>query len=118
MDDVKFGCIGVDVAGYSLNNLRSLLQENGLDTFIVNNSFLTKNKPYGKGKYLQAECRGLLSETTTLSVLSEYIRYTTDIETYFLILRTALLDITAANALVNELYYQGLIKPRKSHETN
>lgn len=113
MDAIEFGGIGVDAEGYSLQSLRRLFEENGLDSFIANHSFLGKDDPYKEGRYLQAECRGLLCETTTLNVLSGYISYTTDIETYLLILRTALLDITAANVLVNEMYYQGLITPRK-----
>lgn len=113
MDAIEFGCIGVDVKGYSLHSLRRLFEENGLDSFIANHSFLGEDAPYKECRYLQAECRGLLCETTTLYVLSGYISYTTDIETYLLILRTALLDITAANALVNEMYYQELIKPKR-----
>ena len=113
MSDIQFGSIGVDVEGYSNQGLRRLFEENGLDSFIANSTFLGKGDPYKEGRYLQAHCGGLLCETTSLTVLSGYISYTTDIETYFLILRTALLDITAANALVNEMYYQGLITPRR-----
>lgn len=109
--DIEFGCIGVDVEGYSLHSLRRLFKENGLDAFIDNATFLVKD-PCKEGSYLQAECRGLLCETTSLYVFRGFITYITDIETYLLILRTALLDITTANALINEMYYQGLIKPR------
>lgn len=112
MDAIEFGSIGVDVEGYYNQDLRKLFEENGLDKFIANSNFLGKD-PYKEGKYLQAECRGLLCETTSLYVLSGYISYTSDIETYLLILRTALLDITTANALINEMYYQGLITPRR-----
>lgn len=112
MDAIEFGCIGVDIEGYSHQGLRRLFEENGLDSFIANHNLLGKDDPYKEGIYLQSECSGPLCESTTLNVLSGYIRYTSDIETYLLILRTALLDITAANALVNEMYYQGLIKPR------
>lgn len=112
MDEIKFGCIGVDVEGYSLHSLRKLFEENGLDKFIANSNFLGKGNAYKEGRYLQSECTGPLRKSTTLNVLSGYISYTTDIETYLLILRTALLDITVANALVNEMYYQGLINPR------
>jgi hypothetical protein len=113
MSDIEFGCIGVDVEGYSQQGLRRLFEENGLDSFIANHSFLGEDGPYKEGRYLQAECRGLLRETTSLYVLSGYISHTTDIETFLLILRTALLDITAANALINEMYYQGLITPKR-----
>ena len=113
MDAIAFGYIGVDVEGYSNQGLRRLFEENGLNSFIANYSFLGKGNTYKEGRYLQAKCRGLLCETTSLTVFSGYISYTTDIETYLLILRTALLDITAANALINEMYYQGLITPRR-----
>lgn len=112
MNNVEFGNIGVDVANYTPGILHDLLNENGLGTFTNNKVFSDPNHVYSEGNYLQAVCRGLLCETTSLYVLSGYINYTTDIETYLLILRTALLDITAANALINEMYYQGLIKPR------
>ena len=111
MNDLKFGCIGVDVKGYLPDSLRKLFEENGLDKFIANYSLPGKDNAYKEGRYLQSECRGPLAGTTTLYVLSGYINYTADIETYLLILRTALLDIALANELVNDLYYQGLIKP-------
>lgn len=113
MDAIEFGYIGVDVEGYSNQSLRKLFEENGLDKFIANPNFLGKDNAYKEGRYLQSECNGPLYEPTTLNVLSGYIGYTSDIETYLLILRTALLDITAANALINEMYYQGLITPRR-----
>lgn len=113
MDAIEFGYIGVDVEGYLPDSLRKLFEENGLDSFIANHSLLGKDNAYKEGRYLQSECNGPLRESTKLSVLSGYILYTSDIETYLLILRTALLDITAANALINEMYYQGLITPRR-----
>ncbi len=114
MDAIEFGRIGVDVEGYSHQGLRRLFEENGLDSFIATCDFIGKDDPYKEGRYLQSECRGPLCESTTLNVLNGYITCTTDIETYLLILRTALLDITAANALTNEMYYQGLITPRRT----
>ena len=47
-----------------------------------------------------------------------YIQFITDMENYLHILRVGILDPDAANSLVEELYLQGLIKPRNSHETN
>ena len=120
MDTIAFGDIGVDVKGYTPTGLLSLFAENSLDTFINKAIFLylDSDRTYREGLYLQSDCRGLLTEVSTVYISSGFIRYTTDIETYLLILRSALLDITVANTLVNEMYYQGLIKPRNSHETN
>ena len=39
-------------------------------------------------------------------------------ENYLHILRVGILDPDAANGLIEELYLQGLIKPRNSYETN
>ena len=114
MNEILFGDIGVDVKGYTHEGLHSLFVENSLDKFINTSVFLglDSERPCKEGGYLQAECRGPLSYTTVIYVLSGYIRYTTDLDTYLLILSTSLLDIDAANALVNDLYHQGLIKPR------
>lgn len=115
MDSILFGYIGVDVKNYMPEDLYRLFIENGLETFTHSATFLGREWRYREGNYLQAECRGLLTETTNIYVLSGYIRYTTDMDTYLLILRTALLDTDLANELVNDLYYQGLIKPRTYH---
>ena len=114
MDNVDFGSIGVYVENYTPDSICKLLIENGLDAFINDGIYLDSENKYTEGKYLQTECRGPLTDTTTVYVLSGYICYTTDMETYLLILRTALLDIALANELVNDLYYQGLIKPRNT----
>ena len=116
MNNVDFGIIGVNVENYTPESLHSLFVKNGLDKFISTSIFLGlgRNRAYTEGNYLQTKCRGLLAGTTNVCVLSGYIRYTTDMETYLLILRTALLDIAIANELVNELYYQRLIKPRNT----
>ena len=114
MDNIEFGEIGVVVKDYTPEGLHSLFVENSLDKFINTHIFLGlgKERVYREGNYLQAECRGLITDRTVVYVLSGYIRYTTDMDTYLLILRTALLDTDLANELVNDLYYQGLIKPR------
>ncbi len=111
MNNVEFGSIGVNVENYTPDSIYKLFIENGLDAFI-GRIYLGSAHKYTEGRYLQTEFRGPLVGTTTVCVLSGYILYTTDMETYLLILRTALLDIDAANALVNGLYHQGLIKPR------
>ena len=118
MNNVDFGSIGVNVENYTPDSIYKLFIENGLDAFISDRTYLGSENKYTEGKYLQTEFRGPLADTTTVYVLSGYILYTTDMETYLLILRTALLDIAIANELVNDLYYQGLIKPRNSYETN
>ena len=110
--DIKFGDIGVDVANYTPGIIHDLLIENGLGTFISNKVFPDLNHVYREGNYLQTECGGPISETTIIYVLSGYIRHTTGMDTFLLILRTAVLDINLANALVSDLYREGLIKPR------
>ena len=112
MVDIIFGDIGVNVKNYSPEGIHRLFIENGLDKFINVNFDLGRENVYREGDYLQAECRGLISETTIVYVLRGYIRHTTDMDTYLLILRTALLDVDLANDLINNLYYEGLIKPR------
>lgn len=112
MVDIMFGDIGVNVKNYSPEGIHRLFVENGLDSFISMNFDLGRENVYRGGKYLQAECRGPISETTFIYVLSGFIRYTTDMDTFLLILRTALLDVDLANALVSDLYREGLIKPR------
>lgn len=112
MDNIEFGRIGVDVENYTPEALHRLFIENGLETFTRSATFLGRGWGYREGNYLQAECRGLITDRTVVYVLNGYIRYTTDIDTYLLILRTALLDTDLANELVNDLYYQGLINPR------
>ena len=112
MVDIIFGDIGVNVKNYSPEGIHRLFVENGLAKFIKVNSYLDREDVYREGTYLQAECRGLISETTIIYVLRGYIRHTTDMDTFLLILRTAVLDINLANALVSDLYREGLIKPR------
>ena len=112
MKQIIFGAIGVDVKDYTPEAVHRLFIENGLETFTHSATFLGRRWGYREGNYLQAECRGLITDRTVIYVLNGYIRYTTDMDTYLLILRTALLDADLANELVNDLYYQGLIKPR------
>ena len=114
MDNIEFGRIGVNVENYTPEDIHNLFVENGLDEFINTAIFLGLDREhvYKESRYLQTECRGQIYDRTTVYVLSGYIRYTTDIDTYLLILRTALLDADLANALVIDLFRQGLIKPR------
>ena len=114
MIDIQFGSIGVDVENYTPEDLYKLFIKNGLDGFIRNTILSGREAVYSKGKYLQSECRGELIEATNLCVMTGFIRYTTNMDTYMLILRTALLDADIANEILNDLYYEGLIKPRTS----
>lgn len=112
MDNIDFGSIGVNVENHTPDSICKLFIENGIDAFINDRIYLGNANRYTEGAYLQTECRGPLASTTTVYVLWGYIHYMTDMQTYLLMLRTALLDINLANELVNDLYYQGLIKPR------
>lgn len=112
MSDIDFGSIGVDVANWTPGSIHDLLTENGLGTFINDHGFYSDNHNYSTGNYLQTDSAGSINEETRVSVLNGYIRYVTDIDTFILILSTALLDMDTANALINDLYYEGLIKPR------
>ena len=115
MDSIEFGSIGVDVANCTPGSIHDLLIENGLSTFIINRGFYSDDHVYSNGNYLQTVERGVISEKTFICVLNGYIRYTTDMDTFLLILRTAVLDLNLANALVIDLYREGLIKPRNNH---
>lgn len=114
MYNIQFGSIGVDVKDYTPEGIHDLFVENGLDRFISTDIFLCLGRElaYKEDKYLQTESRGKIDEFTAVYVLCGYIRYTTDMDTYLLVLRTALLDTDLANELINDLYCEGLIKPR------
>ena len=111
MNNIDFGSIGVDVANCTLGSIHDLLIENGLSTFI-DRGFFSDDHVYSNGNWLQTVARGVIYEKTYICVLNGYVHYVTDMDTFLLILRTAVLDLNLANELVNDLYYQGLIKPR------
>lgn len=112
IDVIDFGSLGVNVANCTPGSVHDLLIENGLGTFINNRSFYSDDRVYSNGNYLQTVERGIISEKTLVCILNGHIHYTTDMDTFLLILRTAVLDLNLANALVNDLYREGLIKPR------
>lgn len=118
MHDVEFGRIGVRVKNYTPDEIYKLFVENGLDSFLNISNLFARDNPYTEGSYLQSDFGGPINKSISLYTFSGYIKYTTDMETYFLILRTALLDMDAANALVIALYHEGLIKPRNNYETD
>ncbi len=114
---IEFGNVGVCVGGYTKESLYILLEEHSLES-LMDERYLSDSKRIAKYKYLQSEIQGPYSKDTTLNIHGGYINFVTDMENYLHILRVGILDPDAANGLVKELYLQGLIKPRKSHETN
>ena len=112
MDSIDFGSIGVDVANCTPGSIHDLLIENGLGTFTDIRGFYSDDHVYSNGNYLQTVERGIISKKTRVCVLNGYIQYITGIDTFLLILSTALLDINTANALINDLFQTGSIKPR------
>ena len=114
---VEFGNVGVCVGGYTKDSLYALLTEHNLET-LMDAHYLSDSSLIDKHMYLQSESLGPYREGNTLSVHGGYIHFVTDMENYLLILRVGILDPDAANGLIEELYLQGLIKPRNSYETN
>ena len=78
----------------------------------MDNHYLSDSKLIGKDMYLQAAYHGKFKEDSYLNVYAGYIHYVIDMENYLYILRVGILDPDMANSLVEELYLQGLIKPR------
>ena len=106
-----FGNIGVYVEGYTAESLYELLEDHGLEN-LFEVSLLKDTKAFNQNMYLQSENQGLFKEGITVSVYRDFIAYITDMENFLLILRTGILDPDTANSLVEELYLQGLLKPR------
>ena len=114
---IEFGNVGVCVGGYTKESLYAFLTEHNLETLMDDHYFSDSNL-IDKHMYLQSESLGPYREGNTLNIHGGYIHFVTDMENYLHILRVGILDIDAANNLVDELYSQGLIKPRNSHETD
>ena len=114
---IEFGNVGVCVGGYTKESLYAYLTEHHLETLIDAN-YLSNSSLIDKHMYLQAETLGPYREGITLNIHGGFIHFITDMENYLHILRVGILDPDAANSLVEELYLQGLIKPRNSHETD
>ena len=115
--NIQFGNVGVCVGGYTKESLYAYLTEHNLET-LMDSRYLSDTTLIDKHMYLQSESLGPYREDNTLNVYAGYIHFITDMENYLHILRVGILDPDAANDLIDELYLQGLIKPRKSHETN
>ena len=113
--NIEFGNVGVCVGDYTLETLYELLEEHGLES-LIEEGYLRDSKPLNENMYLQSEVRGPYIEGNPLTVHSAFIRHVIDMENFLLILRVGILDPDAANSLVEELFLQGLIKPRKDHE--
>ena len=108
---IEFGNVGVCVGGYTKDSLYALLTKHNLET-LMDNRYLNASKLIGKNMYLQPENHGKFKEDSSLNIHEGYIHFITDMENYLHILRVGILDADAANDLVEELYLQGLIKPR------
>ena len=114
---IEFGNVGVYVGGYTKESLYAYLTEHNLETLMVDR-YVSDSSLIGKHMYLQSVSLGPYREGNTLSIHGGYIHFVTDMENYLHILRVGILDPDVANDLIEELYLQGLIKPRKSHETD
>ena len=114
---IAFGNVGVRVGGYTKDSLYALLTEHNLQT-LMDDHYVSNSSLIGKHMYLQSESLGPYREGNTLNIHGGYIHFVTDMENYLHILRVGILDPDAANDLVEELYLQGLIKPRISYATN
>ena len=114
---IQFGNVGVCVGGYTKESLYAYLTEHGLES-LIDESYLRASKPLNQNMYLQSEVLGPYIKDNPITVNSTFIHYVTDMENFLHILRVGILDPDAANSLVEELYLQGLIKPRNSYETN
>lgn len=106
-----FGDIGVCVEGYTAESIYELLKDHGLEGLF--NDSLLDTKPFNQSIYLQSTHKGLFAEYITVTAL-DFITYIADMDTFLHILRVGILDPDAANSLVEELYLQGLIKPRNT----
>ena len=114
---IEFGNVGVCVGGYTKESLYAFLTEHNLET-LMDDHYLSDSSLIANYMYLQSETLGPYREGITLNIHGGYIQFITDMENYLHILRVGILDPDAANSLVEELYLQGLIKPRNSHETD
>lgn len=117
MQPVQFGNIGVCVEGFTKESLHAFLESHCLGD-LLDKQYFKNSIEFNRNMYLQSEIVGPYREENTLSVHRGYIRYVTDMDIFLLILRTGILDADAANNLVDELYSQGLIKPRNRDETD
>ena len=115
--NIQFGNVGVCVGGYTKESLYAYLTEHNLET-LMDDHYLSDSTIIDNYMYLQSESLGPYREGNTVSVHGGFVHFVTDMENFLHILRVGILDPDAANDLIEELYLQGLIKPRNSYETN
>ena len=110
--NIEFGNVGVCVGGYTKESLYAYLTEHNLET-LMDERYLSDSKPFDQNMYLQSESRGPYKEASTINIhRGFFVHFVTDMENFLLILRVGILDPDTANSLIEELYLQGLIKPR------
>ena len=105
-----FGNIGVCVKDYTRDSLYALLVEHHLGD-LMDGRYMNADKPFTQNTYLQSERHGRFTEDTLLNVHEGIVNYVIDMENFLLILRVGILDVDAANSLIEEFHSQGLIKP-------
>lgn len=109
--NIPFGSVGVCVEDYTRESLYELLEVHKLEE-LMHKSYLSNSDSLDENTYLQSEYAGLFRKLTTLNVFNGYVRYVTDMDNFLHIICVGLIDPDMANSLVDELYSQGLIKPR------
>ena len=110
---ILFGNIGVCVGGYTKESIYTLLAEHSLEALLMDNPHLRDSNIIAKDMYLQSRSLGPYKEDNTVSVYGGFAHFVTDMENFLHILLVGILDPDAANSLIDELYSQGLIKPRE-----
>ena len=115
--NIQFGNVGVCVGGYTKESLYAYLTEHGLES-LIDESYLSDSSLIDKHMYLQSESLGPYREGNTVNIHGGFAHFVTDMENFLHVLRAGILNPDAANGLIEELYLQGLIKPRNSYETN
>ena len=114
MEAVQFGNIGGCVEDFTKESLHEFLESHYLDE-LLDTQYFKESKKWTRNMYLQTENTGPYREDTTINIHGGCVRYVTGMDTFLLILHTGILSPDAANGLVDELYSQGLIKPRNYH---
>ena len=114
--NLVFGNIGVCLEDYTQASLYNLIVERKLDDLMPIHKIVAI-KPYTENTFLQSESHGPFRVGNTIDIHEGFIQFVTDMENFLLILSVGILDPDAANSLIEELYLQGLIKPRNSYET-
>ena len=110
---IAFGNVGVCVGDYTKESLYALLEEHNLES-LIDERYLRDYKPLGQNMYLQSESLGPYREDNTINIHGGFVHFITDMENFLHVLRVGILDPDVANDLIEELYLQGLIKPRNN----